>query len=302
LEKNDDSLESSQKFSFKKWVIVLQTPMRRRSGITVLELLIGVTTVTALTSFVMPAILASRESSSDRQCTERLQQIGVALKQFAEKHGSLPAGWTLDASRSWGQGWAAILLPELGEERLSSPIPMRPNLNIGAAALKTPEVYLCPSDFGAKDFALFAEVGEPGENAQKSTKKLLTLPRANYMGVFGISEPDEVAGDTGEGIFIEGRGMRPGDITRGLQHVFMVGERTTRKMQSTWLGFATAGEDAGGRIVGCASEGPNRDDTDECEFDSRHNGHVNFLWADGHVSGIQDGIDSHIYQLSSRRN
>ena len=39
--------------------------------------------------------------------------------------------------------------------------------------------------------------------------------------------------------------------------------------------------DAAGRIVGYAGIGPNRDDADECEFDSRHPGHVNFAWTDG---------------------
>jgi prepilin-type processing-associated H-X9-DG protein len=145
-------------------------------------------------------------------------------------------------------------------------------------------------------------MGEPGANAQQSTTLLVTLPRAIYMGVFGTSEPDEVAGDAGEGIFIEGRGLQFQEISRGLSHVLLIGERTTRKLPSTWLGFALAGEDDGGRTLDCAIVGPNRDDTDECEFDSRHYGHVNFVWVDGHVSAVENNIDRDVYRQFALRS
>jgi prepilin-type processing-associated H-X9-DG protein len=97
------------------------------------------------------------------------------------------------------------------------------------------------------------------------------------------------------------RGHRFVELTSGLNHVMMVGERTSRKLASTWLGIATEGEDAPGRITGYNDLGPNRDDADECEFDSRHPGHVNFVWADGHVASVADDIDRQIYQQSAMR-
>jgi prepilin-type processing-associated H-X9-DG protein len=79
-----------------------------------------------------------------------------------------------------------------------------------------------------------------------------------------------------------------------------VGERTARKLPSTWLGFDLRGEDAAGRVTGQAWLGPNRADADECEFDSRHPGGVNFLWGDGHVAWLIDEIDAMLYrQLAS---
>lgn len=261
------------------------------------------TSITSLTSLLLPAVLASREAGRDQQCANQLGKISAGIHAYEEIHGALPAGWKLDASKSSGYGWAAAILPQMDEDSLSEQIDFSQPIQDASATVRTqtPAIYLCPSDHGGRDFPLFAELGAPGANAQQSTKMLVTLPRANYMGVFGVIEPDEVAGDSGEGVFVEGRGFRYDEITRGFSHVALLGERTTRKLPSTWLGIAMAGEDAGGRIVGCANEGPNRSDTDECEFDSRHFGHVNFAWVDSHVSGVQNDIDSHVYQQFAKR-
>lgn len=62
------------------------------------------------------------------------------------------------------------------------------------------------------------------------------------------------------------------------------------------------GEDAVARVTGFSGEGPNVKGSDECEFDSRHNGHVNFLYADGHVSAVHDKIDSEVYRTLATRN
>jgi prepilin-type processing-associated H-X9-DG protein len=146
---------------------------------------------------------------------------------------------------------------------------------------------------------MFAEIGEHGTHAQESDDVLITLPRANYVGVFGTTDPDDVPGESGNGTFRQSRGRRFAEMLRGTSHVMMVGERTTRKIPSSWLGFAVEGEDAAGRVVGYADLGPNRDDADECEFDSRHPGHSNFVWADGHVAAVQDDVDHATYMAEA---
>jgi prepilin-type processing-associated H-X9-DG protein len=165
----------------------------------------------------------------------------------------------------------------------------------------TPLLFLCPSDFGSPVFPMFAEIGEHGTHAQESAEVLITLPRANYVCVFGTTDPDDVhPGESGNGPFVQNHPHRFEEMLRGTSHVMLVGERTTRKVASTWLGFAVEGEDSAGRIAGYADLGPNRDDADECEFDSRHHGHVNFVWADGHVSGVQNDVDREIYKADAQ--
>jgi prepilin-type processing-associated H-X9-DG protein len=275
----------------------------RVSGMTIVELLVVIATLSALMTMLLPAIQAARQTARNIQCTNNLHQIGVALLLFEDEHKALPAGWTSTSTNESSYGWAVSILPQLEEASLASQIECsRPigGLN-NAAKESTPEVYLCPADIGDATFPLYAEIGEHESHAQESTEILVTLPRSNYIGVFGTIDPDDLPNGMGDGVFINGHPCRLSEVTRGLSHVLLVGERTTRKLPSTWLGFNREGEDAAGRVVGHADLGPNRDDADECEFDSRHPGHVNFAWADGHVSGIQDEVDQQIYQQFAKR-
>ncbi len=276
---------------------------RRGSALTVLELLIALASLASVVSLVFPALLSSREYGRDRQCVARLKEISVATQVYANYTGNLPPGWIIESTRSSGYGWATAILPELDESVLGSQIDRSRPLPTVSRSVRhtTPAVFLCPSDHGSQYFPLFAELGAPGANAQESTELLVRLPRANYVGVFGVIEPDEVASDSGTGVFVEGRGIRYDEIPRGLSHVLLLGERTTRKLPSTWLGIMVKGEDAGGRIVGCAKDGPNLPESDECEFDSRHFGHVNLAWVDGHVGGVSNDIDPRVYQSLAKR-
>jgi prepilin-type processing-associated H-X9-DG protein len=270
---------------------------------TIVELLFVIATLSALMTMLLPAIQAARQTARDIQCSNNLHQIGVALLSFEDEHKALPAGWTSTSTKESSYGWAVSILPELEEASLASQVECsRPigGLNYPAKE-STPDVYLCPADVGDATFPLYAEIGEHESHAQESTEILTTLPRSNYVGVFGTIDPDDVPNGMGDGVFINGHPCRLSEVTRGLSHVVLVGERTTRKLPSTWLGFAREGEDAAGRVVGYADLGPNRDDADECEFDSRHPGHVNFAWADGHVSSVHDDVDRQIYQQFAKR-
>jgi prepilin-type processing-associated H-X9-DG protein len=273
-----------------------------RAGLTILECLIVVSTLSLLMSLLIPAIQAAREAARNVQCVNNLHQIGDALHIYHDNHRALPAGWQPEATNKSSYAWSATILRELEQSGLCSQVDHSRSIEMLNEAVRstTPEVFLCPSDPGEAVFPLYSETGSHGSHSQDSEEVLLTLPRANYVGVFGTTDPDDVPGDSGTGIFVKGRCRRFADITRGLSHVVFVGERTTRKLPSSWLGTVTEGEDAAGRIVGYAYLGPDRDDADECEFDSRHPGHVNFAWADGHVANVDDAIDCLVYRQMAR--
>ena len=88
----------------------------------------------------------------------------------------------------------------------------------------------------------------------------------------------------------------------GVGQTMLVSERTGRKLAVTWLGFLVNGEDAAGRVTGSASQTPNREEADECDFASRHSGFINVLWGDGRVEAVADSIDLHTYQQNAVRD
>lgn len=271
-----------------------------RDGFTVLELLIVMGVVSVLTAILLPAIGATREAARQLQCKNQLKQIGLALHNYHDICGSFPAGWQWEATKTSAYGWVVPLLPFL-EQR---PIYDRTYRNL---LLTHPHntvvrqtsigLLLCPSDTTAPTFMLAWEDESAG-----SSGPLFELPTANYFGVFGTNEPDELnPPPTGDGTFIELRPIRLIELQRGSSNTIIVGERTMARVPSTWLGVDRQGADANCRLVGNAWTSPNCDLCDECEFASRHPGGANFLWGDGRVEAVSQQIDSREYQRLARR-
>jgi prepilin-type processing-associated H-X9-DG protein len=277
-------------------------------GLTVLELLVVIAIITTLVGLLLPAIQAAREAARNGQCQDHLRQIGIAFHAHHEKWRSLPAGWhtngdaATDADGETAFGWAPYILPELEEPGLFSRIDFRvPRLSSPSVLDITPPLFVCPSDDAEPKFDLFKEPPGAPDSGQASDRLLVTLPEANYVGVFGTCDPDQSLSGLGDGTFIKDRVTPLAHVTRGLSKVMFVGERTARMLPSTWIGVYLLGEDAPNRIVGAAEKGPNRMDVDECEFDSRHPGHANFLFGDGHVQAITDDVAQNVYQDFARR-
>jgi prepilin-type processing-associated H-X9-DG protein len=274
----------------------------RATGMTVLELLVVMAVITLLVGLLLPAVQAAREAARNVECQDHLRQIGVALYAHNDKCRGIPAGWHTNADGQTAFGWATYLLPELEESNLYSLIDFRePTSSASAVLSTTPAMFACASDDAELRFDLFEELQAQPDFGQDSQHLLVTLPNANYVGVFGNSDPDHQTNGLGEGPFIQNRKMRLAEISRGLGKVMFVGERTARKLPSTWLGVYLKGEDAQSRMVGAADVGPNRLDADECEFDSRHPGHANFLWGDGRVQAVADEVKQSVYQASAQR-
>lgn len=276
-----------------------------RRGLTVLELLVTMGIISLLAGLLLPTVQQARESARQMQCKNHLKQIGIALHSYHDLYGSLPIGLRSDCRKQSAFAWAQAILPQLEQPALFASVSAASTItdpSLESVSDLTPVIYRCPSDPGPATFELYEE--EVGHDALPTgtEERLGTLPTANYVGVFGTNNPDATPLRSGDGAFIGGRSIRFANITRGLSQVIVVGERTARKLPSTWLGTVYDGEDAPGRVLGNAWLGPNRDDADECEFDSRHLGKANFLWVDGHVSAVADSVDISIYRVSSKRD
>lgn len=269
-----------------------------RGGFTILELLVTSSIIAMLVGLVLPAVAAARETARKLDCRSRLRQVGIALACYADVNNGLPPGWQFDGQNRSAFGWGWALAPFLDEQAIASQIDPGTGLELELNNDQGPlQILLCPSDFGPDRFTLYAEQGPP----LNPDLPIVILPRANYVGVFGVTDPDENPGWSGAGAFLQQRPMQWREFTRGASNVALVGERTARKLPASWLGFDARGEDTRGRVVGYASAGPNRDDSDECDFDSRHPGGVHFLMGDGRVEFISDGIDFAAYRNLMQR-
>lgn len=282
-----------------------------RTGLTVLELLVCMGIVSVLMALLLPAVHSARESSRRLRCQNNLRQIGLALHHHHDCFGNLPCGWSQEAGDKLALGWATRILPWLEQSALQQEVAVTFKANSSALDTsdltilnQSPSVFLCPSDSAAGVFQLYTETNEDPAilNSSQSPIVLTQLPHANYMGVFGTADPDELSNQKdGDGTFIAAQSIQFRDLTNGLSQVVVVSERTARRLPSTWLGFHQQGEDAAGRVLGFALAGPNLTNADECEFDSRHPGCINMLFADGHVRVISDSIESAVYQQLARR-
>jgi len=290
---------------------------RLPAGFTLVELLVVIAIIGVLVGLLLPAVQAVRESSRRSSCSNNLKQVGLATQLFADSKRKLPAGYAsgydnAGADTGPGWGWAACLLPHLEQSAVFSRLDFSQPIEASASSGSRETViatFLCPSDAGTR--ASFA-VG-PRDNAGALKSTTCKVGPSNYVGNFGVGEP----GIDGDGVFFRGSEVRQRDITDGLSHTMMVGERSFRDAASTWVGAVTGAaqvpeptcsmglqvNNASNFVLAHTGEsygGPN-EPTEINNFTSAHVGGGLFTFVDGHVSYLGAGIDYATYKALSTR-
>ncbi|MCA9166415.1 MAG: DUF1559 domain-containing protein [Planctomycetales bacterium] len=287
----------------------------RRAAFTIVELLVVIAIIGALLAFLLPAINAAREAARRGQCIGRLAQLTLAANNYEALHGVYPPGYVTEVDDTGedlgpGWGWATMLLPQMEENSLFAKIDLRLPIEAAenaAARVAQLEFMLCASD-NARSTVMASRHDPSG----RETGQICEIGAANYVGVFGITEP----GVDGEGILFRNSKIATKQIKDGTSHTMLIGERSHRWAEATWVGAVTGAsmfptptspavpfvQNAASMILGHTFEGPpNTPGLEGNNFTSAHPSGAGFGFADGHVKFISDSIDRETYHALSTR-
>ena len=146
----------------------VQGTRKKRPGFTLIELMVVISVLLILMSFLMPSVQQSREAARRLQCQNNLRQLGLALNGYSSAHTSYPCmnvGYAGPPKAYTGFGCFSIhtyLLPfldqvpvyqainfsrpslrEVAVEGWASSVPHPANQTAAATVIAT---FMCPSD------------------------------------------------------------------------------------------------------------------------------------------------------------
>jgi len=288
-----------------------------RKGFTLIELLVVIAIIAVLIALLVPAVQKVREASNRASCQNNLHQVGLAMHNYYNTHGSFPSGYICQIQNdpdytSPGWGWAAQILPFVEQDNLAKQInfeiPVEDADNLATRTMVL-SLYVCPSDSSTGVFDLL----------DKNNTLLTQAATNSYAGNFGSNADIDDELDDANGIFFRNSKIRFADITDGTSNTFAIGERAALMAQTPWAGavsFATtrvtpgaptnnpsAVEQSPTQTVAHVSVHPLNDaNSDPEDFFSPHAGVGMFLFADGTVRPVHSEIAIQVFQALATRN
>lgn len=191
--------------------------------------------ISILVSLLLPAVQQTRNTASRIECCNRLRQLTLAAIQYADTHGSFPAGCTTDrpdADYPW-MTWLCRILPNIEQTALwnettaaysADRVPFGKPVHRG---FRTPIMrFACPMDGRVSIAALSPQDGP--------------VALTSYVGNAGT---DYLGRD---GVFFSDSNVRFADVTDGLSNTLLSGERppSTDNQYGWW--YAGVGQDRRG--------------------------------------------------------
>jgi prepilin-type processing-associated H-X9-DG protein/prepilin-type N-terminal cleavage/methylation domain-containing protein len=284
----------------------------QRTAFTIIELLVVIAIIATLLGLLLPAVQKARMTAARISCTNNLKQIGLALHNYHDTHGSLPPGITppLNGGPFPHMGWLTRILPFIEQQ------PMW-NLTLIAYEEAPSNPYGLPHYGFMTPIKLFSCPADGRADGIHPTHNIFRVALTDYLGVLGANYKID------DGVLYWGSHTRLTDITDGTSNTLMVGERPPSP--DFWYGwwYAADGQDnsgSGDTVLGVREFRSSNDQytpgcptgpyhfipgnlnslCDTFHFWSLHSGGANFLFADGSVEFLSYAADDVLPALSTR--
>ncbi|MEI8379699.1 MAG: DUF1559 domain-containing protein [Planctomycetota bacterium] len=262
-----------------------------RRGFTMIELMVVIAIIAMLLGLLLPAVQQIREAARRTECRNHLKQIGLALHNYHETHGSFPIGNVPGTNFTY----QSMILPQLDQSALYSMIKfnaagtcfdwkssLAPDADPGNVLVK---MYQCPSD--------------PNAGLRTMTASGIYRP-TNYLGVSGTTSADF------DGALFSGSRTSFRDFTDGASTTLMVGERgIPATLDHGWpiCAWGVSGDGDTDNVLSTLY-GLHRglpDSFHNMHFWSYHPSAAHFLFVDGSVKSLNYSMDDHVLKSLSTR-
>ena len=296
---------------------------RARRGFTLIELLVVIAIIAIMIGLLLPAVQKIREAAARTKCANNLKQMGLAIHNYYDVEKKLPP------SRLGPQHatWFVLILPYMEQDNLYRQWDLSKTYYEQTPAVQNAFVpaYICPvrrtgavpsTQFEVSSTGLPDALEHPGTqgdyacNGGQFYNAIVDAPQCRGAMCSALCQLD------GDNHIVSAK-SRTGleSIMDGTSQTFLVGEKHS-VLEKWGQSGPSWGEGAiwnghfprnYSRIAGQTRWNLGQGPTDlvgpwHCKFGSWHPGVCQFLFCDGHVTGLRNSLDMDTLQLLACRN
>jgi prepilin-type N-terminal cleavage/methylation domain-containing protein len=279
-----------------------------KRAFTLIEVLVVTSITGVLVALLLPALNSAREAARQTSCRNNLRQLALAMHAHESGFQHLPSAYRYSPSsfgNALGFSWGSALLPYLEEASLHQEFDF--HAPIFADVNRIPRErhlsqFVCQSD----------EISQSGF-VNMGTE---VYAMASYVANFGPPDLDETQ-EKNEGVFSRNSRTRFRQISDGLSHTLLIGERENGpfrggashgnhfEYETTWAGAVRDIEDPmddhGHMVLFQTGHTPNSPMSDDRDVSAPHAAIALFAFCDGSVSPVSETIDPVVYSKLGTR-